>query len=220
MTRPKDLAYALFDFDGVVADTEPLYLELDRQSMIGLGYEPTMDELRGFVGKPSDVMAVELLAKHGITATLEDYRDGRDIGAGIYGNPDLPASPGIEDLWHFLRERGVRIGVVSTTPCADLLRALHRLGLLTYADAVMGRELAARTKPDPDPYLQGLAALAPNDPQAAARAIVVEDSPSGIAAAKAAGIHVVGYRGASVEQDTSEADETCDSFQELIERLR
>jgi len=45
---------ALFDFDGVVADTEPLYVELDRRALAAFGYEATGEELEGFVGKASE----------------------------------------------------------------------------------------------------------------------------------------------------------------------
>ena len=57
---------ALFDFDGVVADTEPLYVELDRRALAALGYEATDEELEGFMGKASEVEGPALLVRHGI----------------------------------------------------------------------------------------------------------------------------------------------------------
>lgn len=99
--------YALFDFDGVIADTEPLYLDLDRAALAKLGYEATDEDLASFIGKASETAAPELLRAHGIEATTEDYLAVWDSDAGIYGREDLEPSPGLRELWERLRERGV-----------------------------------------------------------------------------------------------------------------
>ena len=65
--------------------------------------------------------------------------------------------------------------------------------------------------PDPDsqPYerAMGFLGVAPG------RTVVFEDSPTGIASARAAGTYVIGFRGGSIVQDTSAADESIDSFE-------
>lgn len=230
MPRPEQLDYALFDFDGVLADTEPLYLEADRKALQALGYNPTQAELHSFIGHPSERMAPALLAKHGIFATPEDFLAVRNVTHGIYGSPELEPTPGLANLWRALLELGVRIAVVSNTRVADLVLALERFKVLGMVDVIVGREYVTRTKPDPDPYLRALGFLAPDaqvtafpEPPgqtgslspAARRAIAIEDSPAGIASAHAAGIYVVGFAGSDVRQDTSAADEVSHSFDEL-----
>ncbi len=205
--------YALFDFDGVIADTEPLYIELDRAALAALGYEATDEDLESFIGKASEVAGPELLARHGIQATTEDYLAVWDSDMGIYGREDLKPSPGLAELWQCLRERGCRIAVVSTTRCVSLVRALNRFGLLTYVDAIVGREMVSRAKPDPEPYLRALEYLAPGDVEAArAQAVAFDDSPSGIASAQAAGVFAVCYAGASATLPVEDADATIASF--------
>lgn len=197
---------ALFDFDGVVADTEPLYVELDRRALAVFGYEATDEELEGFVGKASEVEGPALLVQHGIQATEEDYLAVWDSDRDIYGNPGLAPNPGLPELWACLRKRGCRIAVVSTTRCASLVRALNNFGMLTYVDAIVGREMVSRMKPDPEPYLRALEILGAD----AADAVAFDDSSSGVASARAAGVYTVCYRGDSA------ADARLTDFRDLL----
>lgn len=221
---PAQLDFALFDFDGVVADTEPLYVELDRQALRHFGYDPTDEEVLSFVGHPSEVLAPELLARHGIDVTTEQYLEVWDADEMIYGSPDLAPSPGLPELWDELVAHGVRVGVVSTSPCASLVRALDRFRLLSHVSVLVGRELVRERKPSPEPYETALAYLAPGDPDAAARALAVEDSRAGITAARAAGIFTVQYLGAaSAERAAGEAAGACafaGSMAEIARMLR
>lgn len=217
---PVELRFALFDFDGVIADTEPLYIECDRKALALLGYEATHEELRSFIGHPSEKMGPELLARHGIHVTPQEFLAVWEGGRGIYGDPDLRPSPGLIELWNLLNKADVRIGVVSSTRCASLVLALNRFGMLGLVDVMVGRELVSRHKPNPEPYLRALEWLAPGEgPKAAAHAIAFEDSAAGIASAGAAGIHVVGYQGATETRDSPGADETISSFSEMAKRL-
>ena len=212
--------YALFDFDGVIADTEPLYIDLDRAALAARGYEAADEDLESFIGKASEVAGPELLAEHGVYATTDDYLAVWDSDAGIYGREDLEPSPGLRELWERLRERGCRIAVVSTTRCVSLVRALNHFGMLTYVDAIVGREMVSRPKPDPEPYERGLALLASLEGEGAdearARAVAFDDSPSGIASAKAAGIFAACYTGASATLPVDGADTTVSSFSALL----
>ena len=217
---PADLRYALFDFDGVIADTEPLYMELDRKALAHFGYEASRSDLRSFIGHPSEEMGPKLLAEHGIHITTDDFLAVWDGGTGIYGSPDLEPSPGLRELWELLRERGVRVGVVSSTCCASLVRALNHFQMLGHVDVLVGRDFVTRRKPDPEPYLHALEWLAPGEAtDAAAHAIAFEDSAAGLASARAAGIYAIGYQGATETVDSPGADEVILSFAEMTERL-
>lgn len=221
--RPSPLSYALFDFDGVVLDTEPLYMQLDRAILTNFGYEPTEEDLLSFVGKSSSRMGVALLAAHGIDCTVGQYKAARPDPLGaIYANPDVGPIAGLPELWAGLDGRGVAIAVVSTSACAELVAALDRLGLMRHVSAVVGRELVGRLKPDPEPYLAALGHLAPGRDlaEAAREAVVVDDSPAGIASARAAGAFAVGFQGASVVQGLPDADLVVGGHAELAELLR
>lgn len=216
---PRDIAYALFDFDGVIADTNPLYLELDRMALRHFGYDPTDNELRSLMGHPSEVAGPELLAAHGIHITSEGYLGIWDSDRDIYDSPTLIPSPGLHELWDSLVVRNIKIAVVSTTRCVSLVRALNHFRLLSHVDAIVGREMVTHYKPHAEPYLCGLGLLATGDDDAAVRAIAVDDSQAGVTSARAAGIYTICYQGSAETQSVSGANWTVNSFAQITESL-
>lgn len=99
-----------------------------------------------------------------------------------------PPQPGARRLVRELRAAGVPIGVASNSPRELVALALGVAGLDDAFDAVLTADDVAHPKPAPDVYLAGCAALGA-DP---ARSIALEDSHTGVGAAVAAGMFVVG----------------------------
>ena len=122
---------------------------------------------------------------------------------------DIEPLPGIVDLIRGLRARGILVGLVSQTPTCDVMYALDRFRMTSLYDAIVCGDMIERFKPDPQPYerAMGFLGVAPE------RTVVFEDSPTGIASACAAGTYVIGFRGGSIVQDTSAADESIDNFE-------
>ena len=89
-----------------------------------------------------------------------------------------------------------------------ILTALARLGILSRFDAIVCGDMVENRKPAPDPYLRAMELLGVR-PSAC---VAVEDSPTGIASAKAAGCYVIAYTGCDIVQDVSAADEVINSF--------
>ena len=116
-----------------------------------------------------------------------------------FGGKDIAA------VQHFQTQR---TGIVSSTRSQLILTALDRLHLVSQFDVVVCGDMVTRRKPDPEPYLRAaqLLGLAPGD------CLVIEDSPAGIRAGKAAGCTVLGYTGSSIRQDVSAADLTLSDF--------
>lgn len=100
---------------------------------------------------------------------------------------DLPLREGWPELLEQAVARGVRLGIVSSSPLWWVGGHLERLGVLDLFDPVVTREDAERAKPHPDLYLVALARLG----LPAAQVLVVEDSVNGALAARAAGLPVV-----------------------------
>ena len=90
--------------------------------------------------------------------------------------------------------------------------ALNRLGMTHLFDAVVCLDMVKNIKPEPDLYLSALSFLGVD----AEECIAFEDSPSGIAAAHAAGIYTVGYSGGQIVQDLSTADNVISSWSEAF----
>ncbi len=83
------------------------------------------------------------------------------------------------------------------------LLALCVASLLAGAvDAIVGGDMVERPKPAPDPWLAAMGFLGVTP----AETVAVDDTPTGIRSAKAAGLYVVGFKGSEIVQDTSAAD--------------
>lgn len=191
-------AAVLFDNDGLTLDTEPIWTRAEELLFARYGVEFTMDHKRYILGSAPAVAAVkleELLAHPG--AELIDELYGLTIAAFDDG---VDAMPGALELIAALGGAGIPIGLVSNSRRAFVDAALAQAGLdEAFAVTVVGEEVAA-PKPAPDTYLAAAAALGV-DP---AGCVVLEDSPTGVQAGRAAGMRTVGVP--SVDGVELEAD--------------
>jgi HAD superfamily hydrolase (TIGR01509 family) len=212
----------LFDFDGTILDTESIDLRtwtevfeahgvavpLDRFALrIGTLTGPNeFDELDALLDAPCDRDAVTATRRRRELELLELE----------------PVRPGIREYLEDAHELGLRVGVVSSSTRSWIDLNLERLGLGdVWATVVCADGDTSRCKPSPALYLEALEALG----VAADEAIAVEDSPNGIAAARAAGIFCVGFpNDVTGALDLSEADLVLDSLEdvplaELLQRV-
>lgn len=207
--RPQDIQWVFFDFDGTLSDTEPFGIELDRQAFASFGIAPTPEELCTLPGTTGHESIPAVFKRHGMNVSAQDYFDRRPSSDWIYFKAPLKPSPGVVELIDNLDERGVKRAIVSTTQRHRVEEALQRLEMADRFDLLVCGDEAGHHKPDPAPYLYALALAHVS----ANHAVVFEDSPTGIASARAAGIYTFGYRGSSLPLDTSLADEQIDSFE-------
>ena len=178
----------IFDFDGLIIDSESpefeawheLFAEYGRELGLELwadlvGRPPTHFDLYGYFCKHIDpVIEVE---------KLRQDRRARVIALTIA----QPILPGVEEYLQSATALGLRIGLASSSTRDHVRGHLHRLKLLDYFHSIRCFEDTDRHKPDPTPYLKVLEDLGAK----ADEAIALEDSPNGVAAAKAAGIFCV-----------------------------
>jgi HAD superfamily hydrolase (TIGR01509 family) len=202
----------VFDFDGLILDTEvPVYTawsetyELHGQrlsaefwaSIIGYGndhFDPLAD-LERRVGRPLD--------RDGVQAARRERQMELTM--------ELEVLPGVREWRREAVERGVRLGVASSSGRSWVTGHLERLGLDGW-DCVRCGDDVARTKPAPDLYLAVVECLgvAPHE------AVAVEDSGVGVRAAKAAGLYCVAVPSAlTASHDFGGADLVLPSLAEL-----
>ncbi|HUQ40210.1 MAG TPA: HAD-IA family hydrolase [Acidimicrobiales bacterium] len=192
----------VFDFDGLILDTEwPLFVAW-QETYRRHGGELTADEWSAIVGTvghdPSEALKI-VAAEPFDPATVREatWERAREL---IKGEAVLP---GIETWLADAARLGLGIAVASSGSIEWVEGHLHRLELRHHFHAVRchGEDLAA--KPAPDLYLAAAAALGVDPTEA----VAVEDSPTGIAAAKAAGLFCVAVPNRlTVGQDLSAAD--------------
>lgn len=211
MARPERIDAVLFDFDGTLCDTERHNLVLVREVLEQLDVPISEQELHALSGGDDRVLVPPILERHGSPYTIDDYERLRDHCYRTYSEADLELEPGARELIEGLRERGVAVGLVSTTIARCVLTALNRLRATDLFDVMVFGDMVTRCKPDPEPYRRALEFLGVD----AAHAVVFEDSSTGVAAGQAAGCHTFGCTRCAIGQDLSAADELIDTFVDL-----
>ena len=175
-----------FDMDGLLVDSERVWLEIETGVMARLGAAWTPEHQANLVGGSMERTVGYMLSVSGAGVPPETIREWMIDGMVARLQDGVPVMPGASELLDALRDEGVPVGLVTSSvrPIADaVLKSVgrERFDLVVTADDV------TRTKPDPEPYLTAARRLGA-DP---ARCVVLEDSPSGVAAATAAGCAVV-----------------------------
>ena len=184
-----ELRCVLFDFDGVVADTEPSNTRYLEQALAVFGLKLNDEQRQALIGVNGLDFIRPLLKSAVPPVSDEAYLAERQRQGNTYENsPDLKAQPGLRDFLGLLRSAGIKTGLVSSTSSRLILAALNRLALADQFDAILCGDMVRRKKPDP------------------------EGSPVGIRAGLGAGAWVVGYEGASVPQNTGLAQDRVKSF--------
>lgn len=203
--------FALFDFDGVIADTETSNKEFLEKALAVFGVTLTDEERMSLVGTNDPHRIERFLSRANRTVTMEEYRAQRVVSGNTYENGDIAPMPGLISLLRDFRSKGIRTAVVSMTSLRLISIGLDRMGMTDLFDTVIGGDMVTNHKPNPEPYQMAMERLGARPEEC----IVFEDSPVGISAGKAAGAFVVGYTGASIQQDTSEADCVLDCFSDF-----
>ncbi|GGT17452.1 HAD family hydrolase [Streptomyces chromofuscus] len=180
------LQAVLLDMDGTLVDTEGFWWDVECEVFAGLGH--TLDDAwrHVVVGGPMSRSAGFLIEATGADITLAELTVLLNQGFEDRIDRTLPMMPGAARLLAELATHEIPTALVSASHRRIIDRVLGTLGPQHFALTVAGDEVA-RTKPHPDPYLFAAAGLGA-DP---ARCAVVEDTATGVAAAEAAGCHVV-----------------------------
>ena len=184
------LAAVLLDMDGTLVDTEPAWIACEQEMVAAHGGSWTEDDARSVVGKPLLVSAGYLRAVGGVDLPPEEIVDRLLDGVVARVRARIPWTPGARDLLLELGRAGVPVALV-TMSYRRLAEAVVRgLPEGTFGAVVTGDEVR-EGKPHPEPYLRA-AALLGVDPR---RCVAVEDSPTGVASAEAAGCITVAVEG-------------------------
>ncbi len=206
----------LFDFDGVIVDSEPVHYRTFMDFVRPLGIDVSEERwYREFAGTGSKNIFTVLLGEAGITdeKTIDDYVERRKkIYGELIKKGKVRANPGIHEFLEKTKGKNIKKAVVSGGHKENIIAALSVLGLEREFDAVFGSGDYNRRKPNPDAFLTAAKKLGvkPED------CVVFEDSVSGFNAAKNAGMKIVLVESPAIKNlDKNKAIAVIKDFREL-----
>ncbi|HKZ44583.1 MAG TPA: HAD-IA family hydrolase [Anaerolineales bacterium] len=179
----------IFDFDGLILDTETPELQVWQKIYRDHGVELSTSLWGQIVGGNgiSVFDPIEHLEK--LTSSSIDSFLVKDLALNLSNEliNSQPVLPGARELFQIARQRSLNLAIASSSPHEWVDGHLKRLGLFDQFDSIMCGDDVLKTKPFPDLFIGTLEKLAVQSSEA----IVFEDSPNGIQAANAAGIFSV-----------------------------
>ncbi|HKK27386.1 MAG TPA: HAD family phosphatase [Gemmatimonadota bacterium] len=184
----------LFDMDGVLVATEGLKEEAHRRALRAFGVAGDIEPAfyHSMMGKPQDEVERLYLVEAGLAGRVdvpEYHARFRETYADLLST-DLSLAPGARALVERLGGDGWRLALVSSSLRWMVEAVLEQTGLVGAFGAVVAAEDVEREKPHPEPYLLALEALGLEP----GSAVVLEDTPTGVVAGRAAGLPVVAVR--------------------------
>lgn len=179
----------VFDMDGLMVETEKLWLDSVIKTNEVYGYNVPAWLVIECMGKRNDFIDLrfkEVLGEDFDTVTFRQL-NSKLMNEEIEKN-GLKTKKGLIELLEFLKERGIKMAVASSSSMERISRRLKQANIsIDYFDSVIGGDLVIKPKPDPQIYLKSCEVLGV-DP---ARAIALEDSEYGIMSAAAAGMMAI-----------------------------
>lgn len=212
----KKVQAVLFDFDGVICQTETYRLDRKKKFLEQFGLAVDMRRLYSLAGG----------TRHGREAAMdrlygdqEAYRRNREEILA-YRFPEAPyaelRTPGVKEVLQRLKEKGIGIGVASNSSEEMLELGLSECQVRSYIDVIVSGWDTERRKPDPYVYQEAMERLHVTPEQC----VVVEDSELGIRAGKAAGCMVIALKDRDGMIDQSRSDAVIERIEQLLDYLK
>lgn len=200
----------IFDMDGVLLNSEPIYLALNREFYKSIGADISMEEYQTFIGMSGPLMWNHIITKHNLPHTIEQLKE-YDLAFKFEALQKAALCPteGALEFLQYLKQKKYNTAIASSGRKKNIDLILHKLNFTQYFDAIISGGQVENGKPAPDIFLKAASCFN----SAANECAVIEDSYNGVCGARAANMFCVGYYNpGSGVQDLSKADIVIDSF--------
>lgn len=212
----------IFDFDGILVDTEPMHHRAFNEVLDPLGMGFSWKEYVGtYMGFDDRDAFREAFRAKGID--LDEANLARLVAAksgaflrGLHGG--VTSYPGAVSLIESLRAANHPLALCSGALRSDIDPILAKLGIARCFDVVVSADDVRRSKPDPESYALAFGKL--SERYAASitnpgRSVAIEDTPAGIRSAKGAGLRVLAVTNSYGSEELGEADWITDSLENI-----
>ena len=203
----KQMQAVIFDTDGVIFDSERLVLECWQVIAEKHNIPDIVEICMRVQGNNRQETGKRFREKYGNDFPYDTYK--KEVTALFrerYGEGRLPLKPGVVEILQDLKQRCVPLALASSTRSDIVKLELEEARLLSFFDAVLGGDMAPRSKPEPDIFLAAAKVLG----AIPANCYVLEDSFNGIRAAHRAGMHPI------MVPDMQQPDEEMRGLAEVI----
>lgn len=201
----------IFDMDGVLIESEEFYFQRRLNYVLAMGITPTSSQLIDYIGLTDNLIWEKLisnanqrkLVRTNYYAYYQKYpTDFRQL-----------IRPEVTPLFHTLKKYDKKIGIASSSRKEVIEKMITDCNLTKFVDYYIGGDEVPISKPNPDIYLQARKHLGKE-----LATVAIEDSPIGIQAAKAAGLHTVALK-QSFDLDQRQADSQIKTLKELLQLM-
>ncbi len=197
----------VFDMDGVIFDSERAVMQCWEEVASRHNIPNIEKAILACTGTTMVRTREIMLNLYGADFPYDEYaRESSVIFHSRYDGGRLPMKQGVKELLTFLKERGKKIALASSTRQQVVTDELRDAGIIEYFDRIICGDMVSRSKPAPDIFLKACEELniSPSDSYA------IEDSYNGIRAAHAGGLHPI------MVPDLLPADEEMQSLAEIV----
>ena len=201
----------IFDMDGVIINSEPLHVKIERELLEELGGTITDKEHSNFIGTTDYHMWSTFKEQFNIELSVDEMiKIKRDrFNENIH---KIELVPGFWDFFIKVYEAGHPLALASSNNKESVNLIVEKFELNKYLKVIMTGEDVSEGKPNPEIFLKTAEKLGVSP----SNCIVIEDAKNGVLAAKAAGMKCIGFNNPVFgKQDLSGADLIIDSFSEL-----
>lgn len=186
----------IFDFDGVIVDTEPIHYAAFQRVLVPLGLNFTWEEyVETYIGFDDRDAFRHAFSSRGIELGQEKLHSLIEQKTSFFTEvirSGVSPYPGVLDLISHLHDNNTPLAICSGALRSDIDPILAMLGISDYFDVIVTAEDVAASKPDPECYQLTFQQLQSVHKHSFTKdtTLVIEDTPAGITAAKAAGLKV------------------------------
>ena len=205
----------LFDCDGVLVETEPLFAKASMEHLKDYGVDADYSFVTSHNGLKEEIYLQNLMTEYHIDQDMqifieEEHRYLEKFLTEEYIKP----MPGIQEFIDWAKEK-YKLGIGTASDMEHIHKILKIIDKEGVFSTIITGDRVQKGKPDPEVYLKGMEKLGIKPEET----IVIEDSKNGIQAAKNAGAYAIGYKASEIEQDTSKADFEAYTYDEIKKHI-
>ena len=201
----------VFDMDGVISETELMHHNAWHHAA---GAQPPSHEewAKSYMGRGIFEIANDLIEKYSINITPQELvKKKTEKMHGLILESELKHYPGVKELLAYLNKEKIPIAIASSSSREEINAILEKLGIKEYFKTIVSGLEVENPKPAPDVYLKAAEELGIKPSEG----IAIEDSPTGIKSAKAAGLYTIAVTHTNEKENLNQADRIVSNLSEI-----